>query len=149
MQRHSNLVQGQFEFSFWFRVFAFKILNNFYPINVEKGEVSKWHLTFVNLKKVDDTPNQLGYRSSRCSIEELEREEGLERKKRILERDNAIVRIVINISRPHRSLRKKSQTRFFPFTLLKRSFFTFEPSSLILLIVQFSMNRSPFYTEVL
>ena len=44
---------------------------------------------------MDDTPNQLGYRSSRCSIEELEREEGLERKKRILERDNAIVRIVI------------------------------------------------------
>ena len=46
--------------------------------------------------KVDDTPNQLGYRSSRCSIEELEREEGLERKKRILERDNAIVRNVIH-----------------------------------------------------
>ena len=45
---------------------------------------------------MDDTPNQLGYRSSRCSIEELEREEGLERKKRILERDNAIVRIVIS-----------------------------------------------------
>ena len=44
---------------------------------------------------MDDTPNQLGYRSSRCSIEELEREEGLERKKRILERDNAIVRIVV------------------------------------------------------
>ena len=46
---------------------------------------------------MDDTPNQLGYRSSRCSIEELEREEGLERKKRILERDNAIVRIVIHL----------------------------------------------------